>query len=382
MNKSEDWRFKRVKALEQAKTIVVKVGSAVLTNPDGLDIDVMKSLAKQISALCVDKKVVLVSSGAVAAGRTILGKRVGLAAKQATAAVGQSLLMQEWSKVFSKYDIVTAQVLLTREDLRSRKRFLNVRNTFAELLQWGVLPIVNENDTVSVSELKFGDNDCLASLLINLVEGDLFVNLTSSSGVYSSNPQENPEAPILEVIEDIAKLDVGKICGGKTEVGTGGMYSKLLAARRVSQLGVPTLIIPGRKKDVIKNSFDCLENVNVGTYVCPASHGISRRKFWLAYQSDPVGSIEVDNGASKALLKNGSSLLPGGVCFVDGSFQKGALIRICYDGKSIGVGLVNYNATELKKIMGLKREEVESILGDSHYPEVIHRDNMLLDAVL
>lgn len=200
--------------------------------------------------------------------------------------MGQGQLMRAWDEVFRAYDFPTSQVLLTRDDLRARQRFLNARNTFAELMDWGVLPIVNENDTVSVSELKFGDNDCLASLLVNLIGADLYINLTSAPGVYAANPQEVPDAGILECVEDVAGLDLGRMCGGKTSVGTGGMYSKLQAARRAAQLGVPTLILPGREADVLARAF---AGEAVGTWVRPEEHAIPRRKFWLAYQSDPAG---------------------------------------------------------------------------------------------
>lgn len=442
----ESWQQERVRVLAQARVIVVKVGSAVLADAKGLNISVLEGLAAQLAALrdmplvgdvpcqpspqsqpsssdhavpsCPTQEVgqmapsaasdaaapaqgarrlVLVSSGAVAAGRAALSSRgrtvetTGLAARQAAAAVGQGQLMQTWDKVFLPHGMSTAQVLLTRDDLRARQRFLNARNTFAELLQWSVLPIVNENDTVSISELKFGDNDCLASLLVNLVEADLFINLTSSSGVLAADPQKYPDAPILDHIDDVAALDLGQLCGGKTSVGTGGMYSKLLAARRAAQLGVPTLILPGREPWVISRAFAAAgacpvpaehEPFDRGTWVRPAHHAIARRKFWLAYQSDPAGSVHVDDGAAKALLHKGGSLLPGGVRAVEGGFQCGGLVRVLHNGESIGVGLSNYSAPDLKKIMGLKRHEVAAILGDAHYPEVIHRDNLLLDAAV
>ena len=407
----EDWQHERARVLAQARVVVVKVGSAVLTDADGLSVPVLENLAAQLAGLrnllpesaagneggTQARRLVLVSSGAVAAGRAALSSRghtvetTGLAARQAAAAVGQGQLMQAWDKVFLAHRMPTAQVLLTRDDLRARQRFLNARNTFAELLEWGVLPIVNENDTVSISELKFGDNDCLASLLVNLTGADLFINLTSASGVLAADPQKNPHAPILDHIDDVAALDLGQLCGGKTSVGTGGMYSKLLAARRAAQIGVPTLILPGREPHVITRAFaacgvcDAPEGhapFTGGTWVCPAQHAIPRRKFWLAYQSDPAGSVHVDAGAARALLHKGGSLLPGGVFRVEGSFQQGALVRVLHDGQSIGVGLSNYSASDLKKIMGLKRHEVAAILGDAHYPEVIHRDNLLLDAAV
>jgi len=424
--RAESWQQERARVLSQARVVVVKVGSAVLTDASGLNSQVLEGLAAQLAFLrdlpltgedaasagqpepvsnATDapapalgaRRLVLVSSGAVAAGRAALASRgravepTGLSARQAAAAVGQGQLMQSWDKVFLAHGMPTAQVLLTRDDLRARQRFLNARNTFAELLQWGVLPIVNENDTVSISELKFGDNDCLASLLVNLVEADLFINLTSSSGVLAADPQKYPDAPVMDHIDDVAALDLGQLCGGKTSVGTGGMYSKLLAARRAAQLGVPTLILPGREPAVIGRAFAAAgacsapvghEPFDRGTWVRPAHHAIARRKFWLAYQSDPAGSVHVDDGAARALLHKGGSLLPGGVRAVEGGFQCGGLVRVLHNGESIGVGLSNYSAPDLKKIMGLKRHEVAAILGDAHYPEVIHRDNLLLDAAI
>ena len=388
-------RQEKAQALARARVVVIKVGSAVLTDAQGLSTPVLESLARQMAALRTapgghERRLVLVSSGAVAAGRAVLrahghsGETSGLSARQAAAAVGQGQLMRAWDEVFRAYDFPTSQVLLTRDDLRARQRFLNARNTFAELMDWGVLPIVNENDTVSVSELKFGDNDCLASLLVNLIGADLYINLTSAPGVYAANPQEVPDAGILECVEDVAGLDLGRMCGGKTSVGTGGMYSKLQAARRAAQLGVPTLILPGREADVLARAF---AGEAVGTWVRPEEHAIPRRKFWLAYQADPAGTVLVDAGAAEALLSKGSSLLPGGVRQVLGSFQKGALVRVARLGESdshaiLGVGLSNYSAADLRKIMGLRRHEVAAILGDALYPVVIHRDNLLMDAAI
>ena len=407
-----EWQAERQRVLREARRVVVKVGSAVLTGPQGLDRAVIENLVMQLACLMQSaqegtqpaltansfqpKQVVLVSSGAVAAGRAALRARAehqgevppdttGMAGRQGAAAVGQSRLMQHYDLAFAAHGLVSAQVLLTRDDLRSRQRFLNARNTFAELLSWGVIPVVNENDTVSVQELKFGDNDCLASLLVNLVEADLFINLTSAAGVMGSNPQQDPHAAILPCIEAVGQLDLDSMCGGKTSVGTGGMYSKLLAARRVAQLGAPTLILPGRQPDIILRALAQHEDETLlGTWVRPEAHAISRRKFWLAYQSDPAGTIRVDTGAAEALTRKGSSLLPGGVCGVEGNFQRGGLVRVVDNTQdsSLGVGLSNYSAAELKRIMGLKRHEVAAILGDAHYPEVIHRDNMLLDAAV
>ncbi len=399
----QDWEKERQYILHNARRIVVKVGSAVLTGAQGLDKSVIENLVAQLAFLRATptladnapRQIVLISSGAVAAGRAALQQcclqgtqfpdTAGLAAKQAAAAVGQSRLMQHYDTAFAGHGLGTAQVLLTRDDLRSRQRFLNARNTFAELLAWGVVPVVNENDTVSVQELKFGDNDCLASLLVNLVEADLFINLTSAAGVLAANPETNPDATILPCIDSVRSLDLNHMCGGKTAVGTGGMYSKLLAARRVAQLSVCTLILPGREPNIIPRAWAETTSPYTGTWIRADAHAISRRKFWLAYQSEPVGNVYVDNGAVLALENKGSSLLPGGIRAVEGSFQRGSLIRILsYENTthSIGVGLSNYSARELRRIMGRKRHEVAALLGDAHYAEVVHRDNLLLDAAV
>lgn len=377
--------------LALARTIVVKVGSAVITGVDSLNFPVIDSLAKQIVAIKAaanGRRVIVVSSGAVAAGKKALLAQGTSSfpnytrARHAIAAIGQSFLMRAWDRAFAPHGVITGQVLLTRDDLRSRSRFQTAANTFAEMLGWGVVPIVNENDAVSVSDLKFGDNDCLASLLVNLVEADLFVNLTSAPGVLDANPEENPQARVMPCVESIASLDLDALCGAKSELGSGGMHSKLLAARRVSQLGVPTLILPGKRANALLDAFRGDVSEPLGTWVRPAKKAIPRRKFWLAYQSEPAGSVEVDDGAAAALLYEGRSLLPGGVKGVTGDFQKGDLLRVIHNGRNLGVGFSNYGSEELARIRGLKRHEVAAILGRARYPDVIHRDNLLLDAAI
>ena len=300
-----NWQEERDATLRDARCVVVKVGTAVLSNGRDLNLDVLDNLVEQLSVLSGQgRRVVLVSSGAVGAGRTALRKlpgapeAVGLSGKQAAAAVGQGRLMHLYDNAFSRRGLLTAQVLLTRDDLKSRTRFLNIRNTFSELLSWGVIPVVNENDTVSVNELKFSDNDNLSSLLVNPLEADLFVNLTSIGGVLDANPLENPEARIMPCIEDIRALNLDALCGGKSAEGTGGMYSKLLSAHRVAQLGVPTAILPGREADVITRLF---AGETLGTWVRPERRTVSRRKYWLAYQADPQGTLVLDAGAADAV---------------------------------------------------------------------------------
>jgi glutamate 5-kinase len=380
----------RADILGRARTVVVKVGSAVLTTADGLAVDAVHKLVEQISALC-DRglKVVLVSSGAVAAGRTRIRKSVPgaetinfseLPARQAASAIGQSRLMHEYDESFGRSGKTVAQILLTREDLKSRSRFLNARNTMQRLLDWGVIPIVNENDTVAVAELEFGDNDTLASLMVDLVGADLFVNITSAGGVFDKNPDKHPDACCLPVIDDVEGLNLESMCDGKTSVGSGGMYSKLRAARRAAQLGVATLIVSGKADIPLDRIFGGEE---FGTLVLPCKRTVSHRKFWLAYHDNPAGGICVDAGAARALRDNGKSLLPAGIRSVDGRFARGALVRILdAAGATVGVGLSNYSAAELKRIMGRKSGELASVLGQAPFVEAIHRDNLLLDAAL
>ena len=376
--------FSRSSVIERARRIVIKVGSAVITGAEGLDLRVINRLADQIAALH-DRglEIILVSSGAVAAGRKAIPLSAAercLPSKQALSAVGQSRLMHVYDEAFERYRKVTAQVLLTRDDLRSRERFLNARNTFASLLSWRVIPIVNENDSVAVQELKFGDNDALASLILNLVEADLFINLTSAEGVFDDNPQVNPGARLLETVPDIAALDLESMCRGKTSEGTGGMYSKLLAARRAAQIGVPTLILSGRAGFALEQAF---AGSGIGTWIPAGAKSVSRRKFWMAYNLDPAGIIRVDAGAARALVQGGKSLLPAGITAVEGGFGVGALVRIeDAGGRVLGLGLTNYRAADLKRIMGRKSSEIETLLGRCLYPEAVHRDNLLLDAAV
>ncbi len=370
--------------LAQARRVVIKVGSAVLTGRNGLDVDVVNRLAKDMAALhAKGMDIVLVSSGAVAAGRRVLGTsqaRQDLAYKQAASAIGQSRLMHCYDEAFSRYNTVTAQVLLTRSDLQDRERFLNARNTLSMLLGWRVIPIVNENDTVAVQEIKFGDNDALSALILNAVEADLLINLTSAQGVFTDNPLENPKATLLPYIEDIASMPLEDMCRGKTGCGTGGMYTKLLAARRAAQLGVPTLIVSGKSNPGLKRIFAGEE---VGTWVMPEERCISRKKFWLAYNLAPAGTLVIDQGAVYALAEQGKSLLPVGIREIHGDFGMGDMVRIqTPSGDVLGVGLTNYTAKELERIKGRNSKEIETILGHVSYPETIHRDNMLLDAAL
>jgi len=380
---SPDWRTWRNQVLDSARLVVIKVGSAVLTSEQGLDLRVVNRLVDQLAALHDQgREVILVSSGAVAAGRGFLftaREQLSLPEKQAAAAVGQSRLMHSYDEAFERYNKVTAQILLTRDDLRSRHRFLNARNTFATLLENGVIPVVNENDTVVVRELKFGDNDLLASLLLNVVKADLFISLTTAEGVYSGNPELSSQATRYECIEDIKEIDIHTTCQGTSRSGSGGMHSKLLSARRASQLGVPTLIVSGKVPFVLEKVF---AGQDLGTWIIPEGRAIPRRKYWLAYNLDPLGELVVDAGARDALILRGKSLLPIGVRAVRGCFEPGDLVRILGpNGEELGVGLSNFSSEDLSKICGCKTSDIEDILqAPAVHSEAVHRDNLLLDA--
>lgn len=378
-----NWREHRTKALESARRVVVKVGSAVLTTQQGLNLRIISRLVDQLAALH-DKglDIILVSSGAVAAGRSriSLDRDMTIGCKQAASAVGQSRLMHEYDETFARYGKITAQVLLTRDDFRDRARFLNAKNTVAKLLEWRVIPVVNENDTVTSDELKFGDNDTMAGLVLSLVKTDLLINLTTAGGVFTENPMENPKAKRLDCIKDIACLDLEQLCSGKTDAGSGGMYSKLLSAKRVAQLGVPTVILSGDHPLTFERLFS---GEDIGTWIMPQEKTISRRKFWLAYHDQPCGRIVVDRGAALALTAKGKSLLPAGITSVEGKFASGDLVSISTgEGRAIGVGLTNYTSSGLLKVMGKNSKEIQSIFGDGHDPEAIHRDNMLINAAV
>jgi glutamate 5-kinase len=377
-----DWREERRRTVAGARRVVVKVGSAVLTCPEGLDVRVIGGLVDQVAGLH-DRglDIVVVSSGAVAAGRAVLGRGACACVvhKQAASAVGQSRLMHAYDEAFARCGKVSAQVLLTKDDLRSRSRFLNARNTMNELLAWRVIPVVNENDTVAVEELKFGDNDALSAMVANVVAADLIINLTSARGVFDANPQESPQARLLECIEDIDALHLASMCRGKTTAGTGGMLSKLLAARRAARLGIPTIIVSGREHLALER---ICAGEELGTWVRP-KRTISGRKFWLAYHLDPAGVVRVDAGAAEALRRRGKSLLAAGVCEVEGQFGVGALVKVVDpQGRTVGVGLSNFKAAELRRIQGLSSSRIAEVLGGCLHPEVIHRDNFVLDETL
>ncbi len=370
----------RLETLAHVKKILIKIGSAVLTGTDGLDLKVVDSLVTEISGLVNQGySIILVSSGAIASGKhrlNITGRLKSIPEKQAAAAVGQGRLMRVYSKSFEKHGLYVAQILLTLSDLTDRQRFLNIRNTLSTLMEWKVTPIINENDTVAVDEIKFGDNDNLAAMIANIVEADLFINLTNTAGLYDCNPAESEKARFIPLVSEFTD-EIETIATAETSsIGTGGMKSKVLAAKKVTAIGIPCIIAPGKKKKVLT---DIIAGREIGTLFLPMADRLKSKKYWIAFTLRSHGRLIVDDGASKALLEKGKSLLPSGIIDVEGDFAVGDPVS-CVDreGTVIAKGLVNFSSVEVRKIMGLKTAKIELILGHKDYAEVIHRDNLAI----
>jgi len=370
----------RQETLSHTKKILIKIGSAVLTGADGLDLKVVDSLVAEMSDL-VHKgySVVLVTSGAIASGKhrlNITGKLKSIPEKQAAAAVGQGRLMRVYSKSFEKNGLYVAQILLTLADLTDRQRFLNIRNTLSTLMEWKVIPVINENDSVAVDEIKFGDNDNLAAMIANIVEADLFINLTNTAGLYDCNPAESKRAKFIALVSEFTD-EIEAIATAETSsVGTGGMKSKVLAAKKVTAIGIPCIIAPGKKKNVLT---DIVAGLEIGTLFLPMADRLNSKKYWIAFTLRSQGKLIVDDGACKALLDKGKSLLPSGVVGVEGDFAVGDPVScVNLEGTAVAKGLVNFSSAEIRKIMGLKTAKIEQILGHKDYAEVIHRDNLAI----
>lgn len=363
-----------------AKVIVVKVGSSLVTrNGEGLDVVALADWASQISELVSQgKQVLLVSSGAVAEGMQRLGwekRPVAINELQAAAAVGQMGLVQMYERCFAKHGLHTAQVLLTHDDLVDRKRYLNARSTLRTLLALNVIPIINENDTVVTDEIRFGDNDTLAALCANLIEADALVILTDQQGLYSADPRKDPAAKFIQHAKS-GDLTLEVMAGGAGSlVGTGGMYTKIIAAKRAARSGAHTIIASGRSEDVL---LKLAAGEVIGTHLEALEIKTTARKQWLADHLQTRGHLTLDAGAVKVLKGDGKSLLSVGVIAVDGLFERGELV-VCCDafGVEVARGLVNYNANEVKKIMGKPSSQIEAILGYVDEYELIHRDNMV-----
>ncbi|UQD52165.1 glutamate 5-kinase [Bacillus methanolicus] len=356
------------------KRIVVKIGSSSLTNSKGeIDHEKFSDHIRAIAALRADgHEVLIVSSGAVAAGFKRLGypsRPVTIKGKQAAAAVGQSLLIQAYMEKFGEFGILPAQILLTRNDFSKKERYRNAYSTIMELLERGIVPIINENDTVSVEELTFGDNDMLSALVSGMVHADMLIILTDINGLYDSNPKKNRFAKRINILHEITDEMMAAAEGTGSKVGTGGMLSKLTAAKTALSLGVRVFIGKGKGS---RKLLDILEGRGDGTYVGKNVIPIKNSKQWIAFHSDVSGKIYVDKGAEEALLSHGKSLLPAGIYKITGTFKRGDVVEVFGTNGLLGKGEVLYSSEELKKVMGkrsdeLKKDTVMAI-------EVIHRD--------
>jgi len=367
---------------DHVKRVVVKVGSNVLTNNNGLNVKAIRSISHQIHRL-IDRgiEVILVSSGAMASGI----KKIGLSKRpdeipkrQAVAAVGQAGLMMEYEKAFERYGKKVAQILLTSDDLNHRQRYLNARNTIHTLLSWKIVPIINENDTVGVEEIKFGDNDNLSAMITLLMDAQVLVNLTDIDGLYTKDPRAHKDAALIPKVSTINK-SIEKVANDiPGALGTGGMLSKIKAAKKVTAAGIPMIIACGEKADILMRLFSGEAH---GTVFAPKEKKMASRKCWIAFSSKPKGVLTIDDGAVAAVLKRGKSLLPSGIIRVEGDFQMGAAVQFKgTTGEILGTGLVNYSAGDIREIMGLRSGMIQKRLGYKPFDEVIHRDNLAITA--
>jgi len=367
--------------VKQSRRIVIKVGSSLVTNQgQGLDHAALARWAEQIAKLKeMGKEVVLVSSGAIAEGMQRLNwkKRPrALSQLQAAAAVGQMGLVQAYESCFRTHALHAAQVLLTHEDLSDRKRYLNARSTLTTLLGMSVIPVINENDTVATDEIRFGDNDTLAALVTNLIEADVLIILTDQGGLFTADPRKDAQARLVEEARAGDPAIEAMAGGAGSDIGRGGMLTKVLAARRAARSGAHTVIASGHEPDVL---IQLAEGKAVGTQLLAETMTLAARKQWIADHLQMRGNVTLDEGAVKALADGGKSLLSVGVTSVSGSFERGEVVG-CLDplGREIARGLVNYSATETRRILRRASNEIEAILGYVGEPELIHRDNLVL----
>jgi glutamate 5-kinase len=369
--------------LPRVRRVVIKIGSSILSGPEGIDRDHIARLVAEIAALRRHPyQIVLVSSGAVAAGMTRLGMRERpktVPARQAAAAVGQIRLMALYDECFAAHGQPVAQILLTHDDLANRRRYINARHTFEDLLHAEVLPIVNENDTVAVEEVRFnfGDNDNLSAIVATLISADLLVILSDVGGLYTSDPRQDQSATLVPLVEDIAPETQAYAGSASGPLGKGGMASKLQAARKVNEAGIACLIADGRHVGVLPRVFDAAQSI--GTLFLPKGDRLNRRKHWIAHTLKPAGSITVDQGAYEAVVGGGRSLLPKGITAVSGAFGAGECVScVSPAGDEFARGLVNYSAAELLRIKGVHSSAIEGILQYKVSDEAIHRDDLVL----
>ncbi|MBM4068570.1 MAG: glutamate 5-kinase [Planctomycetes bacterium] len=371
----------RQEVIAMAHTVVVKVGTNVLTAADGtLDPVRLQGLSDQVARLMrAGRKVVLVSSGAIGAGVGRLGLKrrpIDLRHLQACAAVGQGFLMRAYQECLATHGLNAAQILLTAGDFDSRGRYLNARNTIHTLFEWGVLPIINENDTISVDEIRFGDNDHLAAMVTNLLQAPLLILLTVVDGLYATDPTTDPAARKIDTVGAIDG-DVMSMAGSsQSALGTGGMRSKLRAARLATAAGESVIMANGAVPGILDVLFAAEP---VGTLFLPHGTTVPAWKRWLGYTARPKGKLLMDAGARAAVRDKGRSLLPIGILRVQGAFHKGDVVALCdADGVEFARGLSNYAAEDAQKIAGLRSEKIAEVLGALPYEEVVHRDNLVV----
>ncbi len=366
---------------DRVKTVVIKIGSAVLATPDeGISSERIQRLAAEMASFMARGiKVVLVSSGAIAVGRETMGmsRRIeGIPAKQAAAAVGQPRLMALYDAFFRENSVQVSQILLTRDDLNHRRRYLNARATIETLFKFGALPIINENDTVVVEEIKVGDNDNLSVLVAGLIQADLLVILSDTEGLFDKDPKAHADARLIPRVDEINEAVMCAAGGSCSPTGVGGMSVKLEAIRKAADFGVPTILANGKREGVLSAIF---AGEQVGTFFVPKKDPLSCKKQWIAYSVKPTGTVYLDSGAVKALLYGGKSLLPSGVVRTEGTFERGEGVDIRnLSGEVVAKGLANYSAQEIEKISGKQSSRIKKILGYTYGDELIHRDYLVI----
>ncbi len=368
--------------IKYSKRIVIKLGTGLLTKDAGIiDEHIVRGLVNQMCSLMDEgREIILVSSGAIGAGFPFLDltkRPTTLPLLQASASVGQAKLMRLYDNLFGKANLTVAQLLLTRDDLKIRKRHLNIRNTINTLIQRRVIPIINENDTVSVDEIRFGDNDLLAALVTNLIQADLLINLTNVDGLLKKSPDGKiMSGCVISQLKGVPLCASRETCGDKSKLGTGGMSAKLKAAKMITTAGEFMVIANGREKNIL---IRILNGDEVGTLFTPAKGKMQTRKRWIAFFHQAKGKIIVDHGAQHAIIHKGKSLLPSGIQSYEGKFNVGDIVLIYnQNNEEIGKGLINFSHNELNKIIGCHTSDIENILGYRSYDEVIHRNNLVI----